>query len=208
MKRILFLVVVTLFATSAFSQKDADAKALLDRTYAAFKSASGISANYSMTAVKGGKNMGGARGSIKLKGTKFVLKSPGSTIWFNGKTQWNFIYKNEEVNVTNPTATELQNINPYFILSLYQKGFNYDMGASKNGGKEVILTSQNAKSSISRISIVITSNNTPKAITITRRDGSRTSLSISNYRVGGNFSDSMFTFNKKQYPKVEVVDLR
>jgi outer membrane lipoprotein-sorting protein len=208
MKRILFLVVVTLFAASAFSQKDADAKALLDRTYSAFRNASGISANYSMTAVKGGKNMAAARGSIKLKGTKFVLKSPGSTIWFNGKTQWNFIYKNEEVNVTNPTATELQNINPYFILSLYQKGFNYKMGASKRGGKEVILTAQNSRSTISKINIIITSKNTPKAITITRRDGSHTSLNISGYKTGGRFNDSMFTFNKNKYPKVEVVDLR
>ena len=208
MKRILFLLVVTLFAVSAFPQKDGDAKALLDRTYSTFRNASGIKAKYSMSAVKGGKTLAASRGSIMLKGTKFVLKSPVSTIWFDGKTQWNFIYKNEEVNISNPTATELQNINPYYILSMYQKGFNYRMGGDKKGGQEVILTAQSSRSTISTISIIIASNSTPKSITIYRRDGSRTTLNISGYQTGASFSDSMFAFNKKKYPKVEVVDLR
>lgn len=208
MKRILFLVVATLFALSAFPQKDGDAKALLDRTYGAFRNASGIKAKYSMSVVKGGKSLAASRGSIMLKGTKFILKTPVSTIWFDGKTQWNYIYKNQEVNISHPTATELQNINPYYILSMYQKGFNYKLGTSKSGGQEIILTAQNSKSTITHISLIITSKDTPKSITITRRDGSRTILNVSGYQAGADFSDSMFAFNKKKYPKVEVVDLR
>ena len=208
MKRILFLLVVTLFTVSAFPQKDNDAKSLLDRTYSTFRNASGIKANYSMSATKGGRGMAASRGSIMLKGTKFVLKTPASTIWFDGKTQWNFTYKNEEVNITNPTATELQNINPYYILSMYQKGFNYKMGKSKGGAQEVVLTAQNPKSGITHVSIFITSSNAPKSIAITRRDGSVTTLNISGYQTGAKFSDSMFSFNKKKYPKLEVVDLR
>lgn len=208
MKRILFLVVATLFALSAFPQKDSDAKALLDRTYSAFRNASGIKAKYSMSIVKGGKSLAASRGAIMLKGTKFVLKTPVSTIWFDGKTQWNYIYKNQEVNISHPTTTELQNINPYYILSMYQKGFNYKLGGSKAGGQEVILTAQNPKSTITNISIIVTSKSTPKSITIIRHDGSHTILNVSGYEAGADFSDSMFAFNKKKYPKVEVVDLR
>jgi outer membrane lipoprotein-sorting protein len=123
------------------------------------------------------------------------------------------VYKNKEVNVTNPSTSELQNINPYYILSIYQRGFDYKMGpSSKCGGKaakEVILTSQNKRQSISQITIFVSpSDYSPLSISIVRRDGSRNDLSISGYRTKQALSDGMFEFNRKDFPKVEVVDLR
>lgn len=39
--------------------------------------------------------------------------------------------KNDEVNVSNPTQEELQQINPYTFLYMYQKGFSYKLGATR-----------------------------------------------------------------------------
>jgi outer membrane lipoprotein-sorting protein len=213
MKKVLFLVLVTLLAIPAYSQKENSAKVVLDNAYAALKNAGGIKAKFSVSSTKGLKAIGAQKGTIMLKGTKFLLKSSTNIIWFNGKTQWNYVYKNKEVNVTNPSTSELQNINPYYILSIYQKGFDYKLGnASKYKGKaakEVLLTAQNKKQSISSITIYVSSNdNSPLFISITRRDGSRNDLNISGYQTHQNFSDGIFEFNKKDYPKVEVVDLR
>lgn len=212
MKKILFLFLVTLMALPNYAQKDESAKALLDQTYEAFQKAGGIKAKFVVTSFKGGKSLGGSKGSITLKGTKFMLKTTTSSIWFDGKTQWNYVYKNQEVNVSNPTTAELQNINPYYILSIYQRGFDYKMGGNtKFGGKtgkEIILTAQSKKSNIASIVLYVSESNEPIHISIDRRDGSRNDLSISGYKGGQDISDSEFTFNKKKYPKVEVVDLR
>lgn len=212
MKKILFLFFVTLMAVPSFAQKDESAKALLDQTYAAFQKAGGIKAKFVVNSYKNGKFMGGSRGSILLKGTKFMLKTTASSIWFDGKTQWNYVYKNQEVNVSNPTTSELQNINPYYILSIYQRGFDYKMGnATQYGGKsgkEIVLTAQNKKQNISSIVLFVSADNEPMHISIDRKDGSRNDLTISSYKGGQNLDDNSFVFNKKKYPKVEVVDLR
>jgi outer membrane lipoprotein-sorting protein len=213
MKKLLFLLLMACVTVPSIAQKDNNAKSILDRTYAAFKDAGGIKAKFSVRSYKGGKTLGASKGSIQLKGTKFLLKTNESTIWFDGKTQWNYVYKNQEVNVSNPTTAELQNINPYYILSIYQRGFNYKMGPeSKFGGKsanQIILSAQSSKNSISNIVIYVsTANDEPLSISITRKDGTKNDLKISGYQINQNFSDAMFTFNKKKYSKVEVVDLR
>lgn len=204
MKKVLFLLFVALLSMPSFAQKDATAKSILDHAYATFKNTSGIKAKFNVRSYKGNKLIGGSKGSIQLKGTKFLLNTSANTIWFNGKTQWNYVYKNQEVNVSNPTTAELQNINPYYILGIYQHGFNYKMGTAN----EVILTAQNTRQSISKITIRISSEDVPQSVSITRRDGSRNDLTISGYQMGKDFDDAVFSFNKKKYPKVEIVDLR
>lgn len=212
MKKILFSFLIVMFSVQIFAQKDQAAKALLDKTYTAFRQTSGIKANFSVVSYKGIKPVGASAGYIMLKGTKFMMKTVQNTIWFDGKTQWNYIYKNKEVNVSNPSTSELQNLNPYFILSVYQRGFNYKMGsASKYKGKsikEIILTPQNTTQSITGITIYLSLNDEPVSIILNRKDGTRNQLNISGYKTKQNFKDSMFTYNKKKYPKVEVVDLR
>ena len=66
---------------------------------------------------------GSESGTIQLKGEKFVLKASEVITWFDGKTQWSYVVRNDEVNVSNPTQEELQQINPYTFLYMYQKDF-------------------------------------------------------------------------------------
>ena len=43
-------------------------------------------------------------GTVDIKGDKFVLKTPDMITWFDGTTQWSFVERNEEVNVSTPTG--------------------------------------------------------------------------------------------------------
>ena len=60
----------------------------------------------------------------QLKGEKFVLKTTDIMTWFDGKTQWSYVAKNDEVNVqqsnTGRVAAVLIRIR---CLYMYQKGF-------------------------------------------------------------------------------------
>ena len=49
-----------------------------------------------------GQNAGESfEGTIQMKGDKFTLVTPDALTWFNGTTQWTYVERNDEVNVTN-----------------------------------------------------------------------------------------------------------
>ena len=93
------------------------AKQVLDKAAANISAKSGAKASFS---IKG--DQFNTSGSIAIKGRKFQATTPQATIWFDGKTQWTYLKKNEEVNVANPTESELATINPYNFIYMYQKG--------------------------------------------------------------------------------------
>ena len=72
-------------------------------------------------------------GTIQMKGDKFTLVTPEALTWFNGTTQWTYVERNDEVNVTNPTGEELQFTNPALLLNSYKKGFTAAYKGESNG---------------------------------------------------------------------------
>ena len=134
--------------------------------------------------------------------------------WFDGKTQWSYVVRNDEVNVSNPTQEELQQINPYTFLYMYQKGFSYKLGTVKTyGGKavwEVILTAKDKKQDLERITLYVTKNTyEPVYIQLQQRgQQTRNEITVTGYQTRLNYADSIFSFDKKQYPNAEIIDLR
>ncbi len=197
MQRIKFtLIALLLTAVTAFGQT---AKQVLDKTAAVVSNKSGASASFS---IKGTMN---ASGSIAIKGRKFQASTPQATIWFDGKTQWTYVKKNDEVNVSNPSSDELAAINPYNFIYLYKKGYTYTL-AKKNGNYEVHLKAQ-GKKSISELYIVVNQKTyVPSQIRMKQQKG-WTTIDISQFKQA-KLADSMFQFNSKDFPQAEVIDLR
>ena len=111
MKKILFtLVCALLLVGNAGAQT---AKQVLDKTAATISSKSGIKANFTIS----GNKYGNVSGTIAVKGRKFQATTPMAVMWFDGKTQWTYMKKNDEVNVSNPTEAQLQAINPYNFIN-------------------------------------------------------------------------------------------
>lgn len=126
MRKYIFSVLIALLSLPVIAQQQqSQAKVILDKTAEAFRKAGGVKADFTVKAVANGLVEGAENGTIQLKGEKFVLKTSDIITWFDGKTQWSYVTKNDEVNVSNPTQEELQQINPYTFLYMYQKGFSY-----------------------------------------------------------------------------------
>lgn len=214
MNKYIFSILIALLLTlPVFAQKQAQAKLVLDKTAAAFEKAKGVEADFSMEAYHKGGSLGVASGSIKLKGEKFFLKTKESVSWFNGETQWSYLTGSDEVNISIPTEAELQAMNPYALLYLYKKGFDYRLGAEERFGDrpvyEVVLTATDQKQDLSRIVLYVTKEKyQPVYIAIYQPDGSRSEITITRYQTGLKLDDSVFVFDKKQYPSAEVIDLR
>ena len=101
-----------------------NANDILRKAAAAYENSNGISASFTMFTRSAGQNAGESfEGTIQMKGDKFTLVTPEALTWFNGTTQWTYVERNDEVNVTNPTGEELQFTNPALLLNSYKKGF-------------------------------------------------------------------------------------
>ena len=144
-------------------------------------------------------------GTIAIKGRKFHASTPQAIVWFDGKTQWTYNKKNDEVNVSTPTEAQQQQMNPYKFINIYKTGF--DM-SSKNvaAGYEVHLKAQNQKRSIKELYITINRSYQPTVVKM-RNDKGWTTITLSGFQTK-NLSDSQFRFNSKEYPTAEVIDLR
>lgn len=216
MKKIVCLALVwSLFALSlpVSAQKEAVAKTLLDRTAEAFKKSDGVEASFTLTTYRHGTPQSEIKGTIRLRGEKFALTTPDVITWFDGKTQWSLLTANNEVNVANPTREELQTINPYAFLEMYRHGYNYRMGTvTSYAGKqvsEVCLTAEDFEQQIANLTLYIDQTTLqPLYIKLKEAGQSYNVITIDTYRTGMKWTDKDFTFDAKQYPDVEVIDLR
>ena len=161
MRKYIFSVLIALLSLPVIAQQQqSQAKSILDKTAEAFRKAGGVKADFTVKVITDGLIEGVEHGTIQLKGEKFVLKTTDIVTWFDGKTQWSYVAKNDEVNVSNPTQEELQQINPYTFLYMYQKGFSYKLGTMKTfRGKaiwEVVLTAKDKAQDLERITLYVT----------------------------------------------------
>ena len=215
MRKYIFSVLIALLSLPVIAQQQqSQAKVVLEKTAEAFKKAGGVRADFTLKAVNDGHLEGRENGIIQLKGEKFMLKTSETTTWFDGKTQWSYMVRNDEVNVSNPTQEELQQINPYTFLYMYQKGFSYKLGATKMyRGKavwEVVLTARDKKQELERITLFVTKDTYEPLYILLQQRGQQTrnEITITSYQTKQNYADQVFTFDKKQYPNAEVIDLR
>ena len=138
MRKYIFSVLIALLSLPVIAQQQqSQAKAVLDKTAEAFRKAGGVKADFIIKSVTNGLVEGSESGTIQLKGEKFVLKASEVITWFDGKTQWSYVVRNDEVNVSNPTQEELQQINPYTFLAYVSERISYKLGTVKTYGERL-----------------------------------------------------------------------
>lgn len=205
MKRIISLIaLIAICAFTATISANANsnvAKKVLDKAVAKLNIKGGTTASFSIT----GNKIGTQKGSISIKGNKFHASTASAIVWYNGKTQWTYVKKNEEVNVSTPSAAQQSSMNPYTFVNLYKKGYSMQLNKTASGN-QVHLKAQNQKASIKEAYILVDGNNNIKEVKMRQASGWVT-ISISNIQQK-SLSDATFTFNAKDYPKAEVIDLR
>lgn len=199
MKKILALALVAMMSIGAMAQT---AKQVLDKTAAVIGNKSGASANFKMSSSK----YGSASGSIAIKGNKFNARTPQAIVWFNGKTQWTYLKKTNEVNVSNPTQAQQMSMNPYTFINIYKTG--YKSSLKTVGSNYVVhLIANNQKRSVAEMYITINKKTHIPSVVKMRQGNIWSTITVSNFRAK-SVSNSTFNFNSKECPGAEVIDLR
>lgn len=189
-----------------------NAVAILDQCAEKLKSNGGLQAHFSATNFKKTTEQGTTQGTIDIQQNAFKMQSPQMTVWFDGTTQWTMLTGSDEVNVTRPTAQELQNINPYSFVSIYKEGYKASLsGITYNGHKchNIRLTANSKGKNIQEMRIVIDpATLLPQSIRIRQKDGNWLRLRVSQIQLGKKWDNGHFRFSEKDHPQVEVIDLR
>ena len=100
---------------------------------------------------------------------------------------------------------DAEKVNPYTFVNIYKKGYKLSMKTVGNS-KEIHLTAL-AKSAIPQMYIIVDNNTGVPSHVKMLTNGSWTSIVISNF-TRANISDSYFSFNAKDFPKADIIDLR
>lgn len=191
-----------------------NATSILDKAASAYENSNGLKAYFTMQTRSDVQKVSESfDGTIDIKGDKFVLKTPDMITWFDGTTQWSYVERNEEVNVSTPTGEELQTTNPALLLRSYKKGFSATLkgeSTAPNGkaAYDIELTPKK-KSDIIRVELQIEKfSGLPASIAVFAKNGLSNTIRIGKMETGVNQPDSFFVFNEKDYPDAEIVDLR
>jgi outer membrane lipoprotein-sorting protein len=123
--------------TLVLSAQDQDpkAKAVLDDLSKVTKAYKTITAEYSFIIInKEKKQVEKQSGKVLIKGQKFKLEIPGSTIVCDGKTIWNFNKDAKEVTIKNFDGDNEDQLNPSKIFTLYETGYKYKFDKEEKVG--------------------------------------------------------------------------
>lgn len=214
MKRnILFILSVFVFAFSLSAQTDKKAKLILDNASAKFKKTP-AKVNFTMLIedTKSEKKEK-IQGDVIFKADKFKLTVPKVVSYFDGKTQYVFTPKNNEVSVSTPTKQELEEVNPAMILSTYSK--NASVQFSLDNKKELtyhiidVFPDFKLKKSYYKSIIKINKKTLDLvSVKVLTQSGVHTLFQVNSIDTKGKYDDSFFVFDFKANPKVLLNDLR
>ena len=200
-KKILFLVALVAVAFTASAQSPSS---VVDKVLAAIKGSKAVSASYSISS-----SQGSSKGTLVMSGKKFRVLASDVKCWYNGTTMWSYSPATDEVNITTPTAADLQMTNPYSAAQNFKSSYIISKGGTGNGTYTIRFTPKK-KSNVKHMLVTIsTSTWLINKAEIVQTNGTKATITISNYNKNASVSASTFEFDKSQVPAgTEVVDLR
>ena len=199
-KLILFMVMaVALFSASAQSPSS-----VVDKVLGSLKGGKAVSASYAMSS-----SQGSSKGTLVISGKKFRVLASDIKCWYNGKTMWSYSPATGEVNITTPTASDLQMTNPYSAAQNFKSSYIISKGGTGDGTYTIRFTPKK-KSNVKHMLVTVsTSTWLITKAEVVETSGAKTTVTISNYNRNASASASTFEFDKSQVPAgTEVVDLR
>ncbi len=212
-KSLLLLALLTLSALTPtlLQAQENNARELLDQVAAKLKNAGGIQTNFTATSYVGTDQAGETSGTLNVKGRKFKLESAQISQWFDGTTLWALETGSNEIYISKPTRTELQQINPYSFIDIYKQGYLLSVEDDVYEGKpisDVHLVSKSTKNPIQEMYISIGADKMPFSVRVRMGKKNWLKIRVNSIKTGIRFPDSDFVLNTANFPNFEIIDLR
>ncbi len=210
---ILFLLCNTLlFSNLVYAQQDPKAKVILDNVSTKTKSYKTMKIEFAYKMENKSEKINESKsGILYVKGDKYKLEFGEQTVYCDGITVWTFLKESNEVQINNVQKSE-DALNPIQLLNNYEKNYKFKhLKNEKQNGKtvEIIELYPNKSKSFIKIKIIIDSE-AKQILSSTMQDKKGSLFTYTSNKLTPNIelADTYFTFNKTDFPGVEVVDMR
>ncbi len=214
MKRLIIAMSVVLTAFYIQAQPyEKKAREILDKVAEKTKSYSSIKVEFTYTLENKQANLKESKkGSIQIKGDKYLLKISGQEVISNGKTIWTYIEDANEVQINSIDEGE-EGINPTKLLTSYYEDYKVKLikEESKHGKTLQLIDCVPLETkSFFKIRVKVNKKTLQIAsFSVHDRNGSIYSYDIDSFVTNTGIPDARFTFSKTNYPAgLEVIDMR
>ncbi len=216
MKRTLLIVSAFVLSAVIATAQQSDEKALkiLDKVSQNMKTYKTIYAEFGFELKNSQEGVDDKRGGkVWVKGDKYKVDMGNVQTYFDGKNIWTYIKESNEVNITSPDEDDDEAINPAKIFDIYKDGYKVrfiqDRFEDTRPLYVIDLYPTDKSKSFSRIRLKIDkSKNEIYEFDKFDKDGNIYIIKLFRLYKNKPMSDSMFIFDKKKHPGVEVIDLR
>jgi outer membrane lipoprotein carrier protein len=207
------LALAATLALPAAAQQDPKAGKILDAVSAKYTALKSFQAGFTQTlenpAAKLKQNL---TGDIVVSGQKYHITASGQEIYNDGKTTWTYLKNENEVNISDTDPTN-QDMSPAQMYNMYKKGYKYTYVKSlKDNGVAsdlIELSPENRTNDVFKVQLIVgTADRAIHSVKTFKKNGTRTTFTLKNFKPNVPTTDNTFTFNKAQHAGVKVVDLR
>ncbi len=208
-----FLALIVILPQLLFSQVvDTKAQKILDETYAKIQSYKTLKIDFTYVVENSTKNTRNeTKGSITIKGNKYVLSLDDQIIFCDGTTKWTYFINDKEVQINSVNADE-ELLPNYILLADYKKDHypKFIRELPKNN-KVINVIDLVPKTGKSYYKIRLEIDNNTKLLTsasVYNKDNNTFIYVIDKLTPNIDVSDNYFVFNDSEHPDVIVNDMR
>lgn len=200
--RLITALFILVFVHNTYAQQAQQARKILDKTAAVLNNKGGASAHFTVSSTK----IGSTSGTINIKANKFQAQTPQAIVWYDGKTQWSYLKRTNEVNISTPNRAQQIAMNPYTFINIYKSGYQLS-SKTKGNNYQVHLVATNKRNSIAEMYILVNKNTYVPTQVKLKQANQWTTINISNFKTK-NIPNHVFVFKSKDFPSAEIIDLR
>ncbi|MBS1752425.1 MAG: outer membrane lipoprotein carrier protein LolA [Ferruginibacter sp.] len=207
---VLMFTIVQAQAPKGMGKSDPDAKKILDAVSAKFKSFKSVQSNFTLKIENAAnKLIDSKKGTVYMKGTKYRIKVAGQDIFCDGSNVWTVDPASKEITLTKLDPSNNTITPQKLFTNFYDKDFLYKLNSDAKGVQEVELTPIDKSKLFHKVIVFINkATQTISSTKIFEKAGNRYTYNVSSMNTKSVIPDATFVFNQKNYPGMELVDLR
>jgi outer membrane lipoprotein carrier protein len=212
MKKLITILFVLTGIISYSQVKDQKAIALLDEVSNKTKSCKSIKVDFSYTMEnKQAKINESKSGTLLISGDKYRLTAAGQTVISDGTTIWTYIKESNEVQI-NTLDNKDDAMTPSKLLTSYNSNYKSRIIKNKNikdpNIESVELLPNKSKNFTKAVLTIDKTLKQVKGFALYDKNGNTFTYKVLKYLTDVPVRDSDFTFDTKQFPGAEVIDMR
>ncbi len=193
---------------TASGNVDKTAEEILKKASKKIEASSGVTFNVTMSNLDANKKTTGKlTASVLYQQGKYCVTFNNNVLYCDGKSTWHWNKDANEVVVNNLSSASDDLMNPGALLANYNKNFKSKFIRQEDNGDFVIDLTPKKNMSYYKIRIIINDKYTVKRMEMHNYDSSCAKYDISKFSAAKN-SSGTFSFPQKDYPNVEIIDMR